>query len=106
MAMFLVIVRRSGPEWNASKPLEEQSGWDEHAAFMDRLVEEGVIVLGGPTGEGETDNALLVVDVSSEHEIRSRLADDPWSGTILTIASVRPWSVWLRAEPAPGGGAE
>ena len=49
--MFLVVLRRSGPEYDHSKPLEEQSGWAEHAAFMDGLVEDGFIVLGGVLGD-------------------------------------------------------
>src|SRR5213596_1188837 len=51
--MFLVIVRRSGPEWKASRPLEEQSDWPAHAAFMDGLVDEGFIILGGPLADEE-----------------------------------------------------
>ena len=51
--MFLVVVRRSGPDWDRSKPMEEQSGWDEHAAFMDGLVDDGFIVLGGPLSDEE-----------------------------------------------------
>ena len=51
--MFLVIVRRSGPEYDLSRPLEEQSRWEEHAAFMDALVDAGVIRLGGPLGDEE-----------------------------------------------------
>jgi hypothetical protein len=39
MAMFLVVVLRSGPEWQPSLSLEEQSGWVEHASFMDGLVD-------------------------------------------------------------------
>jgi hypothetical protein len=27
MSMFLVTLHRSGPQWDAAKPLEEQSGW-------------------------------------------------------------------------------
>jgi uncharacterized protein YciI len=105
MPDYYLVENATGPEWDPARGRREQAGWDEHAAFMDGLVEEGVIVLGGPTGEGETDNTLLVADVASEDEIRSRLAEDPWADTILEIASVRPWSVWLRAEGAPGGGA-
>ena len=37
--MYLVTLRRSGPEWDPNRPLEEQSGWDAHAAFMDGLVD-------------------------------------------------------------------
>jgi uncharacterized protein len=65
---------------------------------MDALVEEGVVILGGPVGEGDGEDALLVVDVESEAAIRARLADDPWGDEMLTIASVEPWSVWLRAD--------
>jgi hypothetical protein len=45
--MFDVVLRRSGPEWQPSKPLGEQSDWPLHAAFMDGLVDEGFLVLGG-----------------------------------------------------------
>jgi hypothetical protein len=47
VATFLVRLRQAGPEFDHSKPLEEQSGWAEHAAYMDSLVEDGHIVLGG-----------------------------------------------------------
>jgi len=33
--------------------------------------------------------------------IRARLADDPWATNMLTIQSVEPWSVWLRAKVSP-----
>jgi hypothetical protein len=52
-------------------------------------------------GEGEGDYALLVVNASTEAEVRARLADDPWADSVLTIASVKPWSVWLRAPVGP-----
>ena len=48
------LLRRAAPpraEWDPSSPLEEQSGWDDHAEFMDRLVEQGVVVLGGPLAD-------------------------------------------------------
>jgi uncharacterized protein YciI len=64
---------------------------------MDALAEEGIVVLGGPVGEGDGEDALLVVDLESEAAIRARLAGDPWSDDMLTIKSVEPWSVWLRA---------
>jgi uncharacterized protein YciI len=64
---------------------------------MDGLVDEGVVVLGGPLGVGDGEDSLLVVDVESEAAIRARLAEDPWADDLLTIKSVEPWSVWLRA---------
>jgi uncharacterized protein YciI len=97
VADYFLVENAKGPAWDHSKRRREQAAWDEHAAFMDALTEEGVVVLGGPIGEGDGENTLLIVDVESEWEIRARLAEDPWAGSILTIERVEPWSVWLRA---------
>src|SRR5437762_11548077 len=91
--MFLVVLHRSGPEWDSARPLEEQSGWPEHADFMDALVEDGFIVLGGPLGD-EVRTAH-VVEAESEQAIRERMARDPWSGTHLVVDSIDPWTILL-----------
>jgi hypothetical protein len=91
--MFHVVVRRSGPEWDASKPMEEQSGWDEHAAFMDALVDDGFIVLGGPLSDEV--RVVHAIEAESEQEIRDGLARDPWSGSHLVIESIEPWTIRL-----------
>ena len=91
--MFLVVLRRSGPEYDHSKPLEEQSRWAEHAEFMDALVDDGFIVLGGPLAdEVRTAHA---VEAESEDAIRERLARDPWSGTHLVVDSIDQWTIRL-----------
>jgi hypothetical protein len=98
--MFLVVLRRSGPEYDHSKPLEDQSGWLEHAAFMDGLVDDGFIVLGGVLGdEVRTAHA---VEAGSEDEIRETLARDPWSGTHLVVDSIDPWTIRLVKEGPAG----
>ena len=92
--MFLVVLRRSGPEYDHSKPLEQQSGWEDHAAFMDALVEDGFIVLGGVLGdEVRTAHA---VEAASEEEIRETFARDPWSGSHLVVDSIDPWTIRLQ----------
>jgi hypothetical protein len=93
MAMFLVLVRRSGPAWDRSRPMEEQSGWREHAAFMDGLVDDGFIVLGGPLGDEE--RVVHAVEADSEDAVRATLARDPWSKTHLVVDSVDPWTIRL-----------
>jgi uncharacterized protein len=96
VADYYLVRQARGPAWDHSRLRREQASWEEHAAFMDALAEEGVILLGGPVGEGDGDDALLVVKVESEQAIRARLADDPWMNEVLTIKSVEPWTVWLR----------
>ena len=95
--MFLVILRRSGPDYDHSRPLEEQSSWLEHAAFMDGLVENGVIVLGGVLGdEVRTAHA---VEAASEEAVRETLARDPWSESHLVVDSIDPWTIRLQRLP-------
>ena len=91
--MFHVVVRRSGPEWQPGRPLEEQSGWDEHAAFMNGLVDDGFIVLGGPLDDEV--RVVHAVEADSADEIRSTLARDPWSGSHLEIEAIEPWTIRL-----------
>jgi uncharacterized protein YciI len=95
--MFLVVLRRSGPEYDHSLPLEEQSGWPEHADYMDALVGEGFIVLGGPL-EDELRTAHAV-QAESADAIRARLAEDPWSGTHLVVDSIDRWTIRLDGRP-------
>jgi uncharacterized protein YciI len=101
VAEYFLVERAKGTAWDHGKRRREQAGWDAHAAFMDALAEDGFVVLGGPIGEGDGDNALLIIDAGSEAAIRARLAEDPWGDDMLTVESVRPWSVWLRAETRP-----
>jgi hypothetical protein len=93
MAMFHVVLNRSGPQWDPSRPLEEQSGWGEHAAFMDELVDSGFIVLGGPLADEY--RSVHVVETGSEEELRATFARDPWSETHLQVAAIDPWTIRL-----------
>lgn len=91
--MFFVVLRRTGPEWDPARPLEEQSGWDGHAAFMDALADEGFVALGGPLADEV--RVVLVVEARDESAVRARLAQDPWSGTHLVVDSVEAWTIRL-----------
>jgi uncharacterized protein YciI len=91
--MFLLQLLRSGPQWDASRPMEEQYGWPEHASFMDGLVEDGFIVLGGPLADEH--RVVHAVEAESEEAIRATLARDPWSETHLQVDTIEPWTIRL-----------
>jgi uncharacterized protein YciI len=83
-----------GDGWNRSRPIRAQDGWDEHAAFMDGLVSDRFLLLGGPLGPG--DRTLHLIEAEDEKQIRRRLATDPWAGAgLLLVGSVEPWALWL-----------
>jgi len=90
--MFLVILRQAGAEWDGSKPMEEQSGWAEHAAFMDELEASGFIVLGGPLTDRRVAHAIAA---ESEDAIRATWARDPWNESHLVVDSIEPWTIRL-----------
>jgi uncharacterized protein YciI len=90
---LLLVHERHGGPWDWSKGLRDQELWDEHAAFMDALVEDGFVVLGGPLDE---QDVLLVVEAAGEEAVRERFAADPWvENGMLTITSIQPWTVLL-----------
>ena len=91
--MFFVVLRRTGPEWNPSLPLEQQAGWPGHAAFMDGLVDAGFVVLGGPLADEV--RGVRAVEAESEGAVRETLARDPWSGTHLVVDTIDPWTIRL-----------
>ena len=88
------MIRTRGPAWDDSRELYEQDAWAEHAAFMNGLVAEDFVVLGGPLGDGA--RTLLIVDAPDEATIRARLAADPWVPMqLVVIASIEPWEILL-----------
>lgn len=91
--MFLVGLRRSGPLWQPGVPLEEQSGWTQHAAFMDGLVASGFVVLGGPLADEV--RVVEAIEADSADAVREVLAADPWSGSHLVVDAVEPWTIRL-----------
>jgi uncharacterized protein YciI len=93
MTMFHVVVARTGPQWLTGRTVEEQTGWTEHAAFMDALVNAGFIVLGGPLDDER--RVVHAIEAESEAAVRETLAGDPWSETHLQVEAVEPWTIRL-----------
>ncbi len=90
---FAVRLERGGP-WDWSLDLREQEGWDEHARFMDSLVDDGFIVPGGPLA-GERD-ILRAICAPSAQAVLERLAQDNWAQNgMLTIKSIEAWTILL-----------
>jgi uncharacterized protein YciI len=103
VAGYFLVRHARGPAWNPARGRREQAGWNEHAAFIDRLSEAGKILLGGPAGDINGQHTVLVVHADSEHDARAMFTDDPWSDSVLRIEHVEPWTLWIGADrfPAP-----
>jgi uncharacterized protein len=89
-----VVVRfRAGPTW-ISGPSREQQGWNEHAAYVDDLVDRGIFVLGGPL----TDNsgAVVVLENVNVEDARRLVDADPFvHNGVFVLESVDEWTVYV-----------
>ena len=91
---FFMMLSKAGPNRDLSKPSRQQAYWDQHAEFIDGLVDDGFITLGGPFEE--EGGAVLVVRAASEAEVRERTKDDPWyQNGMLELVSVKRWTVFI-----------
>jgi uncharacterized protein YciI len=99
MQTFMVI-SSAGPDRDLTRGTREQAYWDEHAEFIDGLVDDGFILLGGPLVD--TGGAVLVVNAGNEAEVRETLANDPWyRHGILTLESIRRWQIFIDQRSSP-----
>jgi uncharacterized protein YciI len=94
---YYAVLRERGENWDARLPMRQQEQWEEHATFMDALVDDGFVILGGPLGDGEK-KFLIIMAAENEQAIEIRLADDPWTPLrLLRTASVERWEILLDA---------
>ena len=89
-----IVLSRAGASRDLSRGSREQSYWGEHAAYIDALVAEGVIVLGGPLADEGV--ALLVVRAADEAAVRVKVAPDPWyEHDILRLERIARWDIFI-----------
>lgn len=99
MKTRFIVVTAKGPSWDSTRLRRSQAQWDEHAAFMDKLTADSFVLLGGPLGEGDGHDALLVVDAVDKETILSTFKDDPWiQSGVLAIKSIQLWTIFLEAK--------
>jgi uncharacterized protein YciI len=92
-AKFLAI-SSAGPNRDFAKGTREQPFWDEHARFIDQLVDEGFILMGGPLVDQA--GSLLIFNAKDENEVREKLKNDPWAKHgILKLESVKRWEIFI-----------
>lgn len=95
-----IVLSSAGPNRDLSLGARQQAWWDEHAAFIDALFEEGNILLGGPLED--EGGAVLVMRAENAQTIRDRLANDPWYvNGILTLVDVKRWVIFIDQWPTP-----
>ena len=92
-AVRVAVRWRAGPAWRSGPP-EEQADWDEHAAFIDDLVERGIFVMGGPFAD--LSGSLTLLENVTEDEARELVARDPFvANGVFVLDDLRAWNVYV-----------
>jgi uncharacterized protein YciI len=90
--------------------MREQDYWPEHVDFVNRVVDEGRMLLGGPLGELGQDGkfvdptepvgadgtyrTLIVVEADDERELTELVENDPWSKHhVLDTQAIYRWEM-------------
>src|SRR5438045_6514653 len=96
MKNTFLAISAAGPNRDLSKGTREQPFWDEHAKFIDQLVADGFILMGGAlVDEG---GALLIFNADDENEVREILKNDTWYAQgIQRMESVKSWEIFSGA---------
>src|SRR6266545_4201757 len=97
---YFVVIRDAGPAWTDGKGAFEQPGVDEHAAFMNALGDEGIVVFAGPLAGTEHGRIrVLLINADNDAVIHDHLGDDPWAQTQrLVTTSIEPWNLFVGAD--------
>ena len=96
MKNTFVIVWAPGAAWTAGKTVREQAYWDEHASYIDRLFENGTVIMGGPFSDGT--GSLLIVEAEEMNEVLTLIADDPFVvHEIFALRDLKQWQLFLDA---------
>jgi uncharacterized protein YciI len=94
MSTLFLLFRNPGPSWVPGVPTRQQPLWDEHAAFVDRIFEQGRIVMAGPYAD--CSRALIIVQARDAEEAAALFRNDPWEKAgILIPGEVIEWTVFL-----------
>jgi uncharacterized protein len=92
-AVRILVRWRAGPAWKGGRP-EDQPGWDEHASFVDDLIERRIFVMGGPLAD--SSGSINLLEGVTEDEARELLEKDPFiAAGVFELEDVQAWNVYV-----------
>jgi uncharacterized protein YciI len=89
-----IVISTAGANRDLSKGAREQAYWNEHEQFIDALVDNGFIMMGGPLPD--EGGGILIVRAESEEAVRRIMGADPWyAHQILKLVSIKRWEIFI-----------
>ena len=104
--MTWVATLKVGSKWDAAKMPQQQTGFAEHVAGVQKLAQEGKLLVGGPFLDGseahKVTGAMWIVLAADADAAKKLVETDPWvKGDQLQIEGVRSFmaagGAWVAA---------
>jgi uncharacterized protein YciI len=75
---YHLVLLDLGPAWDPAKPPMQQPGIQEHVAYMQKLMRDQILVIGGPFVEGpKFTSAFYILDAKTSADARLLAESDP-----------------------------
>ncbi|HEY6058612.1 MAG TPA: YciI family protein [Candidatus Limnocylindrales bacterium] len=94
MAEWIYFIHPPREDFAATMTPEEVAAWDVHFRRFKRLLDEGVIVLVGPT-LGRINTGIAIFDAPDEAAARRIMEEDPVIAGGFARGELRPFRVSL-----------
>jgi uncharacterized protein YciI len=103
MPEWIYFIHPSRENFAATMTDAEQAVWSEHAERLQRLLDEGVLILAGPT-LGTINTGIAVIEAPDEDAARRIMTEDPTIASGMARGELRPFRAsFLRGRDAPPG---
>jgi uncharacterized protein YciI len=91
MRQYVLVVLRTGP-YTPQSDDERASLFEGHFANMNRLADEGKLLVAGPLGQNDRQyRGIFVFDVTTIEEAQALVATDPTVARGVFVAELYPW---------------
>jgi uncharacterized protein YciI len=94
MAEWIYFLHAPRENFAATLTAEEQAVWGVHFERLQRLLEEGTLIMAGPT-LGPVNTGIAVIEAPDEDAARRLMEEDPAISSGVARGELRPFRVSL-----------
>jgi uncharacterized protein YciI len=101
MREWIYFIHPPRENFAATMTDDERRVWGEHAALLQRRLEEGSLILAGPT-LGAVNTGICVFEAADEAAARRYMAEDPTIASGFARGELRPFRAAFIRAAEPG----
>jgi uncharacterized protein YciI len=90
MSEWLYFIHAPRENFGATMTESERAVWGEHAQLLQRRLDEGSLILAGPT-LGQVNTGLCVFEAPDEDAAREYMESDPTIASGIARGELRPF---------------